>query len=569
MRRKNTMGHAAMTSAQSVLDRSEGEGEVGRARAALAEARSTYYERPEHALELAIRCHELGRCAGDDSLCARGRALQGAVSLHRGDLPSALQLAVDAERYAEVSGDLVANAEVTGLKAQLCFFTGSYGEAVGNAERAVKLADQTGDLDLSINTRRATCMVFGNLQDDGLTTRVEELLELTLRSGNAWEEAISRNDRACNLQERGELELAEREIERALEAAARVNGPNSFALAVIYSSRADIRLLAGRPGEALEDAERSLDLLTTFGDPNPYIFAATVRAAVEARMALGELDDAQESGEHALAWLGDRLPQTRSLILSTIATALRAAGRFEEAYDALAEAAELERQAFRELSELRLSLERADLEIRTARQERDALAAKNTELAEAHSELERRAGQLEQLQEQLRDQAERDYLTGLRNRRFLAREVDRLSDAQHSGPLSLAVLDLDHFKSINDRFGHDVGDRVLVRVAALLSEVLRASDMVVRSGGEEFLLLMPMTEPHAARVCCERLRRAIQDEPWNALAPELSLTASIGIATGDGPDDLAALAKLADQRLYDAKHAGRDRVVGDDALAAA
>src|SRR5207237_8445192 len=98
-------------------------------------------------------------------------------------------------------------------------------------------------------------------------------------------------------------------------------------------------------------------------------------------------------------------------------------------------------------------------------------------------------------------------------------------------PLSLAVLDLDHFKSINDRFGHDIGDQVLVRVAGLLCDVLRESDVVVRSGGEEFLVLMPLTDAHAAAACCERLRSAIRDEPWERVADGLTVTASVGGAS--------------------------------------
>ena len=159
-------------------------------------------------------------------------------------------------------------------------------------------------------------------------------------------------------------------------------------------------------------------------------------------------------------------------------------------------------------SELQLSLERATLETTAARRERDALAAKNRQLAEAHAELERRANQLEGLQEQLREQAERDWLTGLHNRRYLARELERLTEERLAVPLSLAVLDLDHFKSINDRFGHDTGDQGLVRVAGLLCDVLRTGDIVVRSGGEEFLILMPLTDARAAAACCERIRSA-------------------------------------------------------------
>jgi diguanylate cyclase (GGDEF)-like protein len=531
-------------------------------RCALIRARSVYYEDPAGALAEAIRCYEIARSIGDEALCARAQALQGAVSLHRGDLRGALALAVEAERHSERS-DGATRAEVAALKAQLSFFTGSYTEALRQAELSVQLADEAQDPKLRIFARRATCLVFGNVGVRDLRERIVELLELTIQAGDRWEETISRNDLACYFQQEGDLVAAEREIERALEVAHNVTSRNSFALGLLHSTRADIRLLAGRAQDALADAEQAIALLTDTAESNPYVLGVTVRAEVQARMELGQFDDAQQSGEGALSWLGDRVPQTRSLILSTLATALREAGRIEAAFDALARAAELEREAFRELSELQVSLERATLETSAARREGDALAAKNRQLAEAHAEIERRADQLEGLQEQLREQAERDWLTGLHNRRYLARELERLTQERLAVPLSLAVLDLDHFKSINDRFGHDIGDQVLVRVAGLLCGVLRESDVVVRSGGEEFLVLMPLTEARAAAACCERLRSAIRDEPWERIADGLTVTTSAGVASMHDPGDLEALVKLADQRLYDAKHAGRDRLVSE------
>jgi len=543
--------------ASTPIDLPDGE----RARLALADARRGYYEDPKGALAQASRCHEVGRSLDDPGLCARARSLQGAVSLHRGDLQGALALAVEAERHAAAAGDPAADVEVAALKAQLGFFTGSYAEALSDAELALQRAERTGDRELQIYARRATCLVFGNVGVPDWKERLEQLLELTVAAGDPWEEAISRNDIACYFQEAGRLEEAEVEIGRALEAAHRVTGRNRFALAVVHSTRADIGLLAGRAEDALDDAERAIELLLEGGDPNPYVLGVTVRAAVQARIALGQFDDALQSGEGALAWLGDRVPQTRSLILNTLADALREAGRLEDAYAALARASELERQAFRELSELQLGLERATLETRAARHESDALAAKNRQLADAHAELERRTRQLEDLQDQLRDQAERDWLTGLHNRRYLARELERLTEQKLAGPLSLAVLDLDHFKSINDRFGHAAGDQVLVRTARLLCDVLRESDIVVRSGGEEFIVVMPLTDARAAKHCCERIRTAIGREDWEQVAGGLTVTTSVGVACTDHPSQLDALVKLADQRLYEAKRSGRDRVV--------
>jgi diguanylate cyclase (GGDEF)-like protein len=541
----------------------DGEGRARDAWVALERARAGYYEDPGGALAAAIRCRQIGVSLQDDELCARAYALQGMVSLHRGDLRGALELAMHAERDAEASEDAATRAEIAALKAQVSLFTGSYAEALRQAELAVERSDATGDLALRVYIRRATCPVFGAVGVPDLRDRIEQLLALTLEHGSAWEEALSRNDLAFYLQEQGEPDAAERELERALVAAHSWEGANSFALAVLHSTRADVRLGSGKAEEALADAERSIELLSLADEPNPYVLGTTVRADVEARMALGRLEDAQRAGEGALRWLGDRVPQTRSLILSTLASTLHEAGMIEQAFDALARASELERIAFRELSELQLRLERATQEANAARLASEALAAKNRQLADAHAELERRARELEALQSQLRDQAERDWLTGLYNRRYFARAVERFAGERDGGWCCLAVVDLDDFKSVNDRFGHEVGDRVLVRVAALLSDTLRQSDIVVRSGGEEFLVLMPATEMRAATACCERIRRRIRAEPWQRLADGLAVTVSVGVASTDDAARLAALARTADQRLYEAKRSGRDRVVSD------
>ncbi len=532
--------------------------------AALNGARTQFREDPAGTLEVAIRCHEEATSLGDSNLCARALALEGQVALHRGDIRSGLALTLEAERMLDAAAGHYAQAEVASLRSHVSFFTGAYSQSLTNAERAIEFADATGDPDLRIFARRAAFVVFGNVSVRELRARIEELLELTIAAGAVWEQAITHNDIACYLEQAGDAEGARREIVLAQQLA-ETTSPNRFALAVIHSTRADIELRDGNASAALVDAERSLALLGQDSDPNPYVLGASVRAQVQARMALGHFDDAQQAGEAALGWLGDRMPHTRSVILAAVAEALRGAGRLAEAYEALSRSAEIERQAFTEISELQLSLERAVLQARLARSESDALSLKNRQLAEAHAELESRAEQLEELQEQLRDQAERDWLTGVHNRRFLARELAQPSTGRFGRLLSVAVVDLDHFKQVNDHYGHSVGDKVLVRAAALLCEVLRSSDIVVRSGGEEFLLLMPLTDEDSAFACCERIRRVISEEPWDTIAAGLTLTTSVGVATAEHAEDLEELVKLADNRLYEAKRSGRDCVVSDTA----
>jgi diguanylate cyclase (GGDEF)-like protein len=131
------------------------------------------------------------------------------------------------------------------------------------------------------------------------------------------------------------------------------------------------------------------------------------------------------------------------------------------------------------------------------------------------------------------------------------------------------MVDLDHFKEINDGYGHAVGDQVLIRAAGVLRKAMRTSDIVVRSGGEEFLLVMPFTDAVAAHVCCERVRVAMHAERWAGVAPGLELTASIGVATAEEPAEFETIARLADRHLYQAKQAGRNRVfAGSDRRAA-
>ena len=222
-------------------------GEADAVRRGIAGAWRSYFEDPAGALDAAARGYEAGRALDDAGLRARSRALQGAVGLHRGDLQGALELAVEAQRYLGRTTEPAARCEVAALKAQVSFFSGSYADALREADLAVRVADESADQDLRIFARRAACLVFGNVGVPDWSERLEELLRLSIDAGDAWEEAISRNDLACYLQEKGDLEAAEREIDRALAVAHSVPGPNNFALGVLHSTRADIQLLVLAP----------------------------------------------------------------------------------------------------------------------------------------------------------------------------------------------------------------------------------------------------------------------------------------------------------------------------------
>jgi len=164
-----------------------------------------------------------------------------------------------------------------------------------------------------------------------------------------------------------------------------------------------------------------------------------------------------------------------------------------------------------------------------------------------------------------------DDLTGLPNRRaFLQRLDQELSRSQRSGqPLSVVLLDMDNFKDINDRFGHHVGDRVLLSFAQRITQVFRQHDLSARYGGEEFVLLFPMTWQEEARNALEKLRRLVRREPLVVGGTSISLpTFSAGIAGLRVGEAATALLNRADQALYRAKRLGRNRTDSDEPLPA-
>ena len=189
-------------------------------------------------------------------------------------------------------------------------------------------------------------------------------------------------------------------------------------------------------------------------------------------------------------------------------------------------------------------------------------------LSDAYAELEASRAQLDVRAEEMAELSRTDPLTGLLNRRGFDGPVEALQaeSMRYGQPLCIAVLDLDHFKQVNDDFSHVVGDRVLERSADLLRRELRDSDLVARFGGEEFVIAFPQTSLAGAHGLSDRLRSAFERTAWNDLVPGRPITVSVGVAAvtpGEGVE--SALAR-ADDRLYEAKGAGRNRVEAGQSL---
>lgn len=207
-----------------------------------------------------------------------------------------------------------------------------------------------------------------------------------------------------------------------------------------------------------------------------------------------------------------------------------------------------EREAAIRIMQLEQSLQREHTSTRRTQQA----------LVEANRVLRDQSARLEEL-------SRTDHLTGLYNRRYLTGFLESRyeRDTTRAG-LSLVLMDLDDFKAVNDRYGHAVGDQVLVRVAELFMGTFRSEDIVARWGGEEFAVAMPALGCSEATAIADRVCQDIENHDWSRLGDGLKVTVSVGVtcAREAGAGGLGELLRLADQRLYEAKRGGRNRVIG-------
>ncbi|HBP37722.1 MAG TPA: hypothetical protein DD640_03085 [Clostridiales bacterium] len=182
------------------------------------------------------------------------------------------------------------------------------------------------------------------------------------------------------------------------------------------------------------------------------------------------------------------------------------------------------------------------------------------DLLEAKAELANLTQELQASNESLKKLAQTDELTGLNNRYYFDRRIDEEIERadRYATPLMLLLIDLDHFKQVNDVWGHDTGDQVLVKIAEIIRQQIRKPDILARWGGEEFVLLAPQTALHGGKILAEKLRAAIGAGHYGEVG---QVTASIGLAEHLGGESYGSWFRRADQALYQAKHLGRNRVV--------
>jgi len=205
----------------------------------------------------------------------------------------------------------------------------------------------------------------------------------------------------------------------------------------------------------------------------------------------------------------------------------------------------------------------SEIEFLKTEQPKDELDHLRNNLVDTALTIGRLLSELEEKNRELQELAYYDPLTGLPNRRFFFEHASLIFEEakRYEKPLSLLIMDIDHFKKINDTYGHDVGDLVLKAFAGVLRGIVRQSDICARFGGEEFVVLLPNTDLEGAKVLAERIRTAVAKNPVEHGSIVIVFTVSIGISQyRKGMQNIEKLIKEADTALYRAKEGGRNRV---------
>jgi diguanylate cyclase (GGDEF)-like protein len=479
----------------------------------------------------AMRCHlralEIQRGLGDR--LGEGTSLNalGNVSYHLGDYGQALDYYQDSLKVRQEIGDRV------GVAYCLNNIGNIHGQ-LGESRRALEYMLEALSIKEGADPQAAGISMlnvgsaYAELGDD------DKALEYMERAAVRLRETGSLDGESTCLRDIGRVHERRGEFGRALECY-RASLETTRALgARTYEAETLIRLgaLRVRTGEGdagLADLHAALEIVSELG-ARPQVYSAH-EALTEVYEGRGELDRAlHHYRAFHTAWRDVFNAETNARIKSVL---------------------------------VRAEVQQAQREAEILRQKNDELTAAYGRLREADEE---KAGLVARLREQaaeLERQTREDALTGLSNRRhldtLLSTEWERA--LRFGRALTVAMVDIDHFKDVNDRFSHAVGDEVLRTVARILRENTRGVDVVARYGGEEFCLILVETRADEAARLCDRLRGLIADHDWSAIRAGISVTVSIGVAgLHEGADAPDALLAAADVRLYAAKHAGRNRV---------
>ncbi|MET3926097.1 diguanylate cyclase [Devosia sp. 2618] len=459
--------------------------------------------RPEQGLECAMGAKWLWERIGNQAELARGLAVEAILLLDFGFSDEAFETATRALTIAETAEDAAVLAFALNIKGVVLVLCREEVLGIELIERSVAMASTSGNV----------------------AAEAYYVLNLGFASAKQAEaaDALGERDRA-SIERNAAIAFSARAVEKA-----ELSG-DFWTMRVALCNSAEFLALEGQFDAALACLDRCLLLP---GDPGPSLTIVRQYVQGDVLMRLGRASEAEDMVRQALT-LADAASQLDHQVNAAckLAEILEVNGKVHEA---LAMHKRFHALYVRQTGENAGRLARIE-EIRV-----------ETERLRSHAAF-------------LADQAMADPLTGIANRRSFDQNLERLAGT----PFSVAIVDLDHFKTINDRHSHIVGDVVLQRVARLMADAIGESGHVARLGGEEFALVLPNASAVAAFAACEGLRTAVAARDFSDLGERLGVTISIGLSVGTGYEPAGELMQLADTRLYQAKANGRDCVVGGD-----
>lgn len=436
-----------------------------------------------------------------------------------------------------------------------------YSEALEYFHRSLLIKRQLGDRRTESGTLNNLAVVYQELDDQHSAA---EMLTQSLAIKQAIGDRVGEAMVCCNLgyayhalgQNDSAVPLLQKALQLSLELGHR---PTQ---AAVLENLGRCQASQEQPQQAIAFFQQALELQRSLNNLPGQISALLQLGEVGCQQ--GQCDQAETALLQALELANEvGARRYRAQAHHQLARLYEEQGNAPQALYHLKAQAEQERQLLREQMNQRVAAAMAEQKVERAMQEAEIQRLRNVELAQANHDKTLLLEQLQQQAHELEHLAMHDPLTRLPNRRYLEDWFQR-TFAQHRQlglPLSACVLDLDHFKLVNDRFSHALGDRVLQIVARLLTEGCRASDRVARYGGEEFVLVFPGIAAAEAQQICARLCHRVAEYDWESLHPGLKVTLSMGLSDDPQVPNHEKLLALADLALYQAKAQGRNRLV--------
>jgi diguanylate cyclase (GGDEF)-like protein len=529
-----------------------------------ADAGSNARKSGDYALEAA----DLAQALGDRPAFARALFLAGRCADYLLDQETALNRYRDALAEYEAINDTTAQAKTLRAIGFVYDSLGDFPQAIDYELKALALDEATGNPTGRAASLRTIGVIYSKSGD--LKTGLDyhkQSLALAEQGGDATEIGKALNNVGITLKSLGRPEEALAAQLRALDMF-RASGATMHESAVLNN----LGLTQARLGQA-EAAEQTLRDALVLSERSGYRLGV-----VNAMRSLGRLYTGQRRFGEAGRLLADaldvaeahRLKPDQAECHQALSEYFEHTGDFASALKHYRRYHQLERDVLNDTTSKQLKALQIRHQVAAAQRDAEIHRLRNIELARAYADLEAANSSLKEvdaqktrLLAQLERQTFEDALTGLANRRFLdqrlAEEFERAR--RHRRPLAVAIADLDHFKRVNDTYSHAVGDDVLRAIAHILRDQVRHTDLVARFGGEEFVLVLTETDLDAARLVCEKLRAAVEAYQWSALRPGLAVTISIGVSADTDVASHERMLATADERLYEAKAAGRNRVI--------